>query len=723
MARLPNPGGDSDEWGDILNSFLGVAHNDDGTLKSLDPDDVGLGNVNNTSDINKPVSSAAQTALDLKLSKTGGTMSGNLNMGGSQVTNLGVTTSDADAATKSYVDSISFESMATASGGTNMRDANLDAWYEDLENATTQSVDLVVLADSIGEFGWIDGLETQLATRYNARQDVMTQPIVGYHTAGSTSFHAMPTSTGSDSESGAAGFSSTLTDGQSSSMTVYCDGVIVLWTAGTGTLTVKDGGSGGSTVATIDTNTGTGSSNITSIDLTTHASHNIWIGSTGNTHLEGVYPTAGNRTVGVRVWRFAHAGYSTADFVDNTDYGLDFIAKLKVHTGREPHVMVATGFNDPVVSYEDDLNNLITAIKARTNGTLTRWINWGSSTGNAGGVAKHDIALDVAEQQNMAVIDAYRAFGDIGLGADANNLSPDNAHPGASGSGVIMTQALLVLGGDPLGALSGVVTSYPWNYRGTISTTHAVPTGNSLWSPTLDLGSIDTAHFFGYPMFHVKNSSGDDWGQISIVPGPAVEQLYPAFDAATIAFGPGGDGAFAPTWDTYLYRSGSGELSLRASNTTYANLVTNLTRSGAGSPETSVAAPIGATYKDTTNGTNYIKTVGTGNTGWQAAGGNRAINAQVGTSYTLLLADQGKVVTLNNGSEITLNIPTNTTAAFPVGTEIDIIQLGIGQVVVTPAGTVTVNSTPGLKISARYGRAKLLKIATNEWVLSGDLSA
>lgn len=34
MARLPQPGGDTGTWGDILNDFLSVAHNTDGTLKT-----------------------------------------------------------------------------------------------------------------------------------------------------------------------------------------------------------------------------------------------------------------------------------------------------------------------------------------------------------------------------------------------------------------------------------------------------------------------------------------------------------------------------------------------------------------------------------------------------------------------------------------------------------------------------------------------------------------
>ena len=34
MSRLPVPGGDSGNWGAILNDFLGVEHNTDGTLKA-----------------------------------------------------------------------------------------------------------------------------------------------------------------------------------------------------------------------------------------------------------------------------------------------------------------------------------------------------------------------------------------------------------------------------------------------------------------------------------------------------------------------------------------------------------------------------------------------------------------------------------------------------------------------------------------------------------------
>jgi hypothetical protein len=72
MPRLPQPGGDSGNWGAILNEYLTQSHNADGTLKTgaLTKSTVGLDNADNTSDANKPVSTAQQTALDAKVAKS-----------------------------------------------------------------------------------------------------------------------------------------------------------------------------------------------------------------------------------------------------------------------------------------------------------------------------------------------------------------------------------------------------------------------------------------------------------------------------------------------------------------------------------------------------------------------------------------------------------------------------------------------------------------------------
>jgi hypothetical protein len=99
------------------------------------------------------------------------------------------------------------------------------------------------------------------------------------------------------------------------------------------------------------------------------------------------------------------------------------------------------------------------------------------------------------------------------------------------------------------------------------------------------------------------------------------------------------------------------------------------------------------------------------------------VNAQTGTTYTLVLADGERIVTLNNGSAITLTIPTNASVGFTIGQEIPIIALGAGQVTVVGAGGVTVNGTPGLKLTSQYSAASLIKLAADTWVIVGDLSA
>lgn len=99
------------------------------------------------------------------------------------------------------------------------------------------------------------------------------------------------------------------------------------------------------------------------------------------------------------------------------------------------------------------------------------------------------------------------------------------------------------------------------------------------------------------------------------------------------------------------------------------------------------------------------------------------INAQTGTTYTTVLGDASKLVTLTNASGITLTIPTNASVAYPVGTKIDLAQLGAGQVTVAGASGVTVNSTPTLKLRTQYSAATCIKTATDTWLLVGDLAS
>ena len=104
--------------------------------------------------------------------------------------------------------------------------------------------------------------------------------------------------------------------------------------------------------------------------------------------------------------------------------------------------------------------------------------------------------------------------------------------------------------------------------------------------------------------------------------------------------------------------------------------------------------------------------------------GNQAVeNAQTGTTYTLVLTDAGKMVTMTNASANTLTVPPNADVAFPVNTRIDLLQYGAGQTTIAAGSGVTIYSSGAkLKTTGQYSGASLWKKATNIWVLIGDLA-
>lgn len=93
------------------------------------------------------------------------------------------------------------------------------------------------------------------------------------------------------------------------------------------------------------------------------------------------------------------------------------------------------------------------------------------------------------------------------------------------------------------------------------------------------------------------------------------------------------------------------------------------------------------------------------------------VNTQTGTTYTLVLTDAGKQVTLSNASAVTVTVPTNATVAFAVGVRIYLINLGVGVVTVTGAGGVTVSHGNNDLTMNQYGVMCLIKTATDSWVI------
>ena len=114
--------------------------------------------------------------------------------------------------------------------------------------------------------------------------------------------------------------------------------------------------------------------------------------------------------------------------------------------------------------------------------------------------------------------------------------------------------------------------------------------------------------------------------------------------------------------------------------------------------------------------------------GTASASAALAFNAQTGTTYTFVLADaDNKLVTASNASAQTYSIPTNASVAFPIGSQINIIQIGAGQVTINAvtSGTTTVLSNGATaaspKLRVQYSSATLVKVGTDTWYVIGDI--
>jgi len=105
---------------------------------------------------------------------------------------------------------------------------------------------------------------------------------------------------------------------------------------------------------------------------------------------------------------------------------------------------------------------------------------------------------------------------------------------------------------------------------------------------------------------------------------------------------------------------------------------------------------------------------------------NLAFNAQTGTTYTLVAADSGKLVSLSNAAGITLTVPISVYAA---GEQINIIAIGAGQVTLAAASGAVIVSTGATsaapKLRVQYSSATIICQtggATPTFYVVGDLA-
>lgn len=110
-------------------------------------------------------------------------------------------------------------------------------------------------------------------------------------------------------------------------------------------------------------------------------------------------------------------------------------------------------------------------------------------------------------------------------------------------------------------------------------------------------------------------------------------------------------------------------------------------------------------------------------TGAQDFGGNTitgyaaTVNAQTGTTYTLVSSDNGKVITFNNAGAITLTVPSGLGNGF----NCTVVQIGAGQVTFTASSTTISNRSSFTKTAGNKAMATLVAYAADTFVTGGDM--
>ena len=128
-------------------------------------------------------------------------------------------------------------------------------------------------------------------------------------------------------------------------------------------------------------------------------------------------------------------------------------------------------------------------------------------------------------------------------------------------------------------------------------------------------------------------------------------------------------------------------------------------------------------WGDDTNVSLNLTTKGTGKVqanGEEVATVRGAVNAQTGTTYTLVIGDEYlDGVRMTNASANTVTIPPNADVALPVGTKVFITQGGAGSTTIAAGAGVTINapSTVTLAIDEQWESRVCQKTGTNEWLL------
>ncbi len=616
---------------------------------SIDKSSVGLSNVDNTADSDKPLSTATEQALDLKEDVSNKDTDGSLTANSDE-------RYPSQKAVKAYVDnSVSGSTQATGlAEGVYIRPKNLDNWFTALSNAPTSPVNIVVVGDSISALGGTTCWPNRLIKDLSYIGGTRASAGFMLYAKAATGIGRLNVCEGSDVQAGIGGYSVSMTNGQIASHTAKTDAISIIYNSQPtgGLIEVRDGGAGGTLLHTIDTSGAQKASQIWTSDELSYSDHDIHLTAicTGGQTviLEGVYFHSSTKNRGVRVFNVSRSGAASDYFTNNSFAGLDLIDNLQPDL-----VIISTGTNDGTAAdtslYETKITGLINAIRSVASCDIALWIPYINEVFTR---AEAEVGRQLAANLSVGLIDGSLGVGDYSTMGDPEGVySSDNVHPGEYIRHMISRHVSAVVGGDPIGQAYAHTSRSDYDIS---QVTASLSASTKTWQQAA--GKVEITSLLGSPGFNVYDNSPNP--NFAVV-NHTLATLAFSLPSTTISLGPG-----TSAQDLHLSRNGAAQLTINK---------------GEGTLQANIAP---------------------------------AINAQTGTSYTLVLSDAGKQITMNNGSASTLSLPQNSAAAIPVGAIIPVINLGTGVVSIEAGAGATAVGTASI---SQNERAVLTKISANGW--------
>jgi hypothetical protein len=623
MPRLPQPGADAGQWGTILNEFLEVAHNFDGSVRA------GIIAESNLSEAVKDklnaVSAGGATNLSTSTTSTTVTVASDT---GNDATLVAATTSAAGvltAADKAKLDGIAAGAQVNAVASVSGRTGAVTLTKSDVG---------LTNVDNTSDLGKPVSAATQTALNSKAN-------LTHTHTIADTT-----------------GLQAALDSKASSSHTHSLDNLsnVAIATPSLGQVLKYNGSTW---VNDVDSTTGGGAA-ATNLAISSTATTVTVSSDTGTDATLGA-ATASAAGVLIAADKAKLDGIAAGATVNSPDAEL---RDRSTHTGSQ----AASTISDLTETVIDTMG---TALVAGSNVTITpddsaNTITIAASGG--GGAAATNLSVSRTATAVTVASDT---------GTDAALLAADSANAG-------------VLTAADKTKLDGVASGATANDTDANLKNRANHTGTQLASTISDFSAAADARISAANKKTNSMSTGKLLGRGSSGTG-AIEEINLGTNLSLTG--------------TTLNATGSGTTDPEVVRDTMAAVLV------AGSNITITPNDAGDTITITAS---------TGGTGGETV----SLNSQSGTAYSLVLSDANKVVETTNSSATTVTVPANSSVAFLVGTTVALRQYGTGQLTVAAGAGVTIRSRDAAyKLGGQYSEAVLTKRATDEWILSGDLTA